>query len=80
MSFFQLVAVLCAKRSDLLPSLCYNFADVDSLLTYFIASEFICRTHLENDAYAHLLFVNHVHIGNDVLEFAKSSVVVIFGV
>ena len=51
-----------------------------------MVSEFVCCDHSRNDplvfflAYALHRHVNHVNSKNDVLEFVKSSIVVVLGV
>ena len=43
-------------------------------------SELVYRDHSRNDAYALHRYINLVNSRNDVLEFAKSSIVVVFSV
>ena len=45
-----------------------------------MVSEFVYRDHSRNDVYALHRHVNHVNSRNDVFEFAKSSIVMVFGV
>ena len=46
----------------------------------FMVSEFVYRDHSRNDADALHRHVNHINSRNDVLEFAKSSIVAVFDV
>ena len=45
-----------------------------------MVSKLVSRDHSRNDAYAFHRHVIHVISRNDVLEFAKRSIVVVFGV